>query len=101
LALVALLASCANKPVVQGNAARGKELFDSTCDACHYANSAVARAGPGLAGLYKKKVLPNGAPVNDANLDRFIRDGTRLMPGYRNMLSVDQMRDLIAYLRTI
>ena len=79
---------------MKGNPVRGKELFDSTCDACHYANSPVARAGPGLAGLYKKKTLRNGAAVTDANVERYIRDGTHLMPGYKNKISEEQMLNL-------
>jgi mono/diheme cytochrome c family protein len=101
LALVVLFAGSGKQPRAKGNVAHGKELFDSTCDACHYANSHVARAGPGLADFYKKKKLMNGAPLTDANLDRWIRDGSRLMPGYKNMLSDEQMRDLIAYLKTL
>ncbi len=100
-ALSVFLASCAMKQEVKGNPDGGKELFDSTCDVCHYANSTVARAGPGLAGLYKKKTLRNGTAVNDANVERYIRDGSSLMPGYRNMISHEQMRDLIAYLKML
>jgi mono/diheme cytochrome c family protein len=85
----------------RADAGRGKALFDYTCEACHYADSTVARAGPGLARLYQRKVLRNGAAVIDANVERFIRNGTGLMPGYRDKLSADQMRDLIAYLRSL
>jgi mono/diheme cytochrome c family protein len=111
LALGALLASCAKKPaakgnpdqrpVIRGNPDRGKALFDYTCDACHYANSRVARAGPGFAGLYKRKALVNGAAVTDANVERLIRRGSNLMPGYSDKISAEQMRDLIAYLRSL
>ena len=80
---------------------KGKDLFDSTCDVCHYTNSHVARAGPGLKDLYSRKVLVNGAPLNDKNVEHLIRAGTNLMPGYKNMLSEEQMRDLITYLKTL
>jgi mono/diheme cytochrome c family protein len=101
LASCAFLASCAREVAVTGNPDHGKELFDYTCEACHYANSTVARAGPGLLGLYKKEALGNGAAVTDANVERFIRDGTSLMPGYRDKITAEQMRDLIAYLRSL
>jgi molybdate transport system substrate-binding protein len=87
-------------PTISGNVELGKALFDYTCDACHYPDSRV-RAGPGLGGLYRRKTLPNGVPVTDANIERFIRDGSNLMPGYHDRLTADEMRDLIAYLRSL
>ena len=108
MALSAALAGCGaaaagrHPPAATaGDARRGQQLFEYTCDACHYARSSVARAGPGLAGLYSRVRLRNGAPVNDASVERFIRDGTGVMPGYHDKLSAAQMRDLIAYLRTL
>jgi len=100
-ALVIFLASCVKRQEAKGDPVGGKALFDYTCEACHYANSTVARAGPGLAGLYKWKTLPNGDAVTDANVERFIRDGSNLMPGYRNKISKEEMSNLIAYLRTL
>jgi mono/diheme cytochrome c family protein len=100
-ALFIVLCSCGEKKDVKGDPVSGKALFDYTCVACHYANSTVARAGPGLAGLYKQKTLPNGPAVTDANVERLIRDGSSLMPGYRNKISPEEMRNLIAYLRTL
>jgi mono/diheme cytochrome c family protein len=97
-ALLLIVGACARP---NGDVAKGRQLFDSTCDVCHYANSTIARAGPGLAGLYKKKTMVNGIPVNDKNMDRWIRDGSHLMPGYKDKLSQKQMQDLIAYLRTL
>ncbi|HWR17695.1 MAG TPA: cytochrome c [Terriglobales bacterium] len=92
-----LLGACSQK----GDATRGKRLFDSTCDVCHYANSTKARAGPGFAGLYKQRALLDGTPVNDKNVERWIRQGSRLMPGYRNAITPEEMRDLLAYLKTL
>jgi mono/diheme cytochrome c family protein len=100
-ALVLFLASCTKNHDNAGNPARGKELFDSTCDVCHYSNSRVARAGPGLKEFYKNKALPNGAAITDENVELFIRKGTSFMPGYKDALSPEQMRDLIAYLKTL
>jgi mono/diheme cytochrome c family protein len=110
LGLSLLFASCARTtppkgnpdqpPTISGSIELGKALFDYTCDACHYPDTRV-RAGPGLGGLYKRKMLRNGVPVTDTNVERFIRDGTNLMPGYHDELSADEMRDLIAYLRSL
>jgi len=82
--------------VKRGDPVRGKQFFSSTCDACHYAN-----AGLDLAGLYRRKMLSNGAAVNDENIERLIRKGDHLMLGYHDRITEEQMRDLIAYLRTL
>jgi mono/diheme cytochrome c family protein len=85
----------------RASAKRGQALFEYTCEACHYANSTVARAGPGLQGLYKHNELRNGAVLSDMAVARLIREGTGLMPGYHDKLSEQQMRDLLAFLRTL
>jgi len=46
-------------------------------------------------------MLSNGAAVNDENIERLIRKGDHLMLGYHDRITEEQMRDLIAYLRTL
>jgi mono/diheme cytochrome c family protein len=96
-ALLLFAAGCAK----HGDPARGRQVFNSTCDACHAASSQVNRGGPGLAGLYKREKLPNGNAINDRNVDQWIRNGNQHMLGYKNQISEEQMRNLIAYLRTL
>jgi mono/diheme cytochrome c family protein len=97
-----LLASCENKPaVVAGDPARGQPVFQSACAVCHSVAPGVKKVGPSLAGLSHMQSLPNGFSMTDANLEQWIRNGGGLMPGFKNALSPEQMRDLIAYLKTL
>lgn len=97
LALIVFLVGCAKAPS-SGDPTRGQDLFQRGCAVCHNA-TAEKKIGPGLLGLYKKKTLPDGAPVNDTNVETWIRQGGGLMPGFKNALTPEQMRDLLAYLK--
>ncbi len=80
---------------------RGYAVFQSSCAACHYANSDKALHGPGLQGLYKKPYLPSGAPANDDRVTAVILHGRGMMPAFGNNLDEQQLGDLIAYLHTL
>jgi cytochrome c len=85
----------------QGDAAKGKEVFDQ-CSVCHNADSADRKMGPGLKGLFKKgKLESNGKPANDANIIEKINEGGNGMPAYKDMLSDVEKANLIAYLKTL
>jgi cytochrome c len=83
-----------------GNAAKGKANFDQ-CLICHNVDTDEKKMGPSLQGLYKKKTLQNGKPVNDANVLAQINSGGNGMPGYADMLSDQDKADLLAYLHTL
>lgn len=68
---------------------------------CHSTAPGVKKVGPSLAGVYELKALPSGEPVNDETLQRWIRNGGGMMPGFKNALSAEQMRDLVAYLKSL
>ena len=57
--------------------------------------------GPSLKGLYKRKTLKSGKPVNDANVGAQINNGGNGMPAYQDMLSADEKTNLLAYLHTL
>lgn len=98
-----MLAGCQNKPAppVSGDPTVGKQVYESSCEVCHLTTPGQKKVGPSLAGVYELKALPNGEPVNDKTLDRWIRNGGGMMPGFKNALSPEQMRDLLAYLKTL
>lgn len=83
-----------------GDAAKGKEVFEQ-CSVCHNADSDEKKMGPGLKGLYKKDKLTSGKKVTDENVKAVINNGGNGMPAYADMLSDDEKRDLIAYLKTL
>ena len=84
----------------KGDAAKGKQTFEQ-CSICHNVDSPEKKMGPSLQGLFKKKTLQNGKPVNDANVLAQINNGGNGMPAYADMLSSQDKNDLLAYLHTI
>jgi len=78
LFMLGAFALAASAPVYaqgQGDAAKGKEVFEQ-CSVCHNADSTDRKMGPGLKGLFKKSKLDsNGKPVNDANVLEKINEG--------------------------
>lgn len=82
--------------------ARGKDVFEKNCSICHYADSDAKKIGPGLKGLYKRgtfSVNPN--KVTDENLKTWIEKGDTLMPGLKDTLEPAQIKDVIAYVKTL
>ena len=80
--------------------AKGKEVFEQ-CAVCHNVDNDEKKMGPSLKGLFKKKTLQNGKPVNEANVLGQINAGGNGMPGYSDMLSADDKANLMAYLHTL
>ena len=95
---------------VDGNSAeRGRGLFGSMgCLACH----SQVRIAPPLQSLYGSQVLLDSKKIvwaDEAYLHESIVDPSakvvagyaRTMPSYKNILSDDQVMDLLAYLKSI
>ncbi len=57
--------------------------------------------GPSLKGLFKKEKLTSGKPVNEESVTAVIKEGGNGMPGYEDLLNADEMKNLMAYLRTL
>lgn len=79
----------------------GKKLFAEHCAICHYADRTATKVGPGLKGLFHKKKLKTGATVADSNVRKLIEEGHGGMPAWKNVLSKDQIDDVMAYLKTL
>lgn len=84
----------------KGDPGKGKEAFDQ-CAVCHNIDSPEKKMGPSLQGLFKRKTLQNGKPVNDANVLAQINNGGNGMPAYSDMLSADDKANILAYLHTL
>ena len=81
---------------------RGKTVYDKRCTICHFAASDAKKVGPGLKGISKRSAYESdGKPVNDASLRAWIENGGKNMPGFKTVLSADQVRDLLSYLKTL
>lgn len=98
----------------QGDPARGRQVFVAMqCDACHAVRGeafaqASAKLGPELTGvgahhpdayLLESILNPHAVIVEGPGYTE--PDGRSMMPGYRDRLTVGQLIDLVAYLKSL
>ena len=82
--------------------AAGRKLYDNYCDRCHRPYSTKGKKGPGLKGIFQHQYLPlSGLPANDDRVTDIIRNGRPDMLGYSQVLSAQDIQDLLAYLHTL
>jgi mono/diheme cytochrome c family protein len=82
--------------------ASGRHIYDQYCDRCHAPYSTRGRKGPSLKGLFKQQYLPkSGMPANDQRVGDIIRLGRGKMEGFEQILTQQQIDDLLAYLHTL
>jgi mono/diheme cytochrome c family protein len=80
----------------------GRKIYDNHCDRCHRPYSTKGKKGPGLKGIFQNKYLPQtGLPANDDRVTDIIRNGRPDMPGYSQVMSAQDIQDLLAYLHTL
>jgi cytochrome c len=111
----AALLSVAFAPVTlaAGDGARGRELYETRCIACHSLDAdrigprhrgLIGRRAGSVAGFDYSAALRAAELVwNDATLDRWLADPEATMPGQKMNYRVADARDradLIAYLAT-
>jgi cytochrome c len=101
----ALLAQDSGKKSNSTNAAtvaRGKSLFQQKCSICHYDTSDQKKIGPGLKGISKRGTFSvNGNKITDESLRTWIENGDQLMPPFKDVLEPAQIKDLVAYVKTL
>ena len=90
-------------PAANSEAAkRGKNLFQEKCALCHYDTTDQKKIGPGLKGLSKRGTFSvNGNKITDDSLKAWIENGDQLMPPFKDVLEPDQIKDVIAYVKTL
>ncbi len=93
--------SVTHQGIVQGDAAKGEQIYRARCAICHFSASTEKKMGPGSKGLYARGKFADGKKVDDASVRGWIERGGKNMPGYRAVLSTEQIRDLTAYLKTL
>jgi cytochrome c len=85
-----------------GSATRGKEVFEKKCAMCHFADSDAKKIGPGLKGLSKRGTFTvNGNKVTTQALTTWIENGDSMMPGMKESLEPAQIKDVVAYVKTL
>jgi mono/diheme cytochrome c family protein len=80
----------------------GRKLYDNYCDRCHEPYSTHGKKGPGLKGIFKQQYLSlSGLPANDARVTDIIKYGRAKMEGFSQVMTDDQVKELLAYLHTL
>jgi cytochrome c len=99
-----------------GDAVAGKQLFTTTCNACHSTEPGVNKIGPSLAGIFGSKsgAVPGydfSPALKAANitwdetaLDEFLQNPAADVHGTKMFISVpsaENRQNIIAYLKTL
>jgi len=86
----------------KGSPTKGKEVFDQKCGLCHFADSDAKKIGPGLKGISKRGTFTvNNNKFTDESLKTWIENGDQLMPPFKDVLDEGQIKDVIAYVKTL
>ena len=85
----------------QPSAKKGKEVYDTYCEICHHSKSDAKKIGPGLKGTYKRGKFADGKKVDDRSMREWVMKGGKDMPAFEESLTAAELRDLIAYIRTL
>jgi len=74
---------------------KGRDVYELHCQTCHGIDGRSIE--PGTPDFSRGESL--FAP--DSELVRQLRDGGGMKPAYRGMLSDEELRDVVAYVRTL
>jgi mono/diheme cytochrome c family protein len=82
--------------------AAGRQLYDNYCGRCHEPYSSRGKQGPGLKGVFKSQYLSlSGLPANDERMTDIVKYGRAKMEGFGQVMTDQQIKDLLAYLHTL
>src|SRR6202795_3512000 len=82
--------------------AAGRTLYDNYCDRCHEPYSSRGKKGPSLKGVFKRQYLSeSGLPANDERMTDIVKYGRAKMEGFGQVMTEQQIKDLLAYLHTL
>ena len=80
----------------------GRRLYDDYCARCHEPYSSRDKQGPSLKGVFRRPYLEvSGFPANDDRVSEVIKYGRSKMPAYGQVLTQQQVDDLLAYMHTL
>jgi mono/diheme cytochrome c family protein len=95
LIMAAVVAATVSGSLQAADIYKGKEVYDLYCQTCHGTDGRSME--PGTPDFSRGESL--FAP--DSELVRSLRDGGDFKPAFRGMLSDEELRDVIAYVRTL
>ena len=81
--------------------AEGKMVYEQRCAICHFADSTAKKVGPGLKDLYARGKFAGGKKVDDPAVTVWIEKGGKDMPGYKDVLKLEQIHALVTYLKSL
>jgi mono/diheme cytochrome c family protein len=82
--------------------AAGRMLYDNYCDRCHEPYSSRGKKGPSMKGVFKRQYLElSGLPANDERIADIVKYGRSKMEGFGQVMTDEQIKDLIAYMHTL
>ena len=82
--------------------AAGRQLYDNYCDRCHEPYSSRGKKGPSLKGVFKHQYLSlSGLPANDERMTDIVKYGRAKMEGFGQVMTEQQIKNLLAYLHTL
>lgn len=94
IAMVSLLAVLAVQARA-GDMQKGREVYDMHCVTCHGMNGyAIDMTIPSFANGDRMFLM-------DQEMLQSVRNGKNMMPAFRGLLSDEEIRDVITYLRTL
>ncbi len=107
--LMFLLAACDKPERLRSDAelglneqqARGRAIYDLRCAACHEPYRKKDLNGPTMSGVFKKPYLPSGMVARDDRVSDIILMGKPKMPAFGDVLTQQQLQDLLAYMHTL
>jgi mono/diheme cytochrome c family protein len=74
---------------------QGREVYEMHCQTCHGMDGRAMEPGtPDFS-------LGEGLFAPDVDLVQRLRDGGGHLPSYRGLLTDDELRDVVAYIRTL
>jgi cytochrome c len=116
LGAIAALLLGSSTGLAAGDAAAGKQVFTTTCGACHSTEPGVNKIGPSLAGIvgsksgavsgYGSSSALKAANItwNEQTLDKFLESPSADVHGTKMFVSVpnaENRHNIIAYLETL
>ena len=81
--------------------ARGRAIYDLRCAGCHEPYRKKDLHGPTMAGVFQKPYLPSGMVARDDRVSDIIVMGKPKMPAFGDVLTQQQLQDLLAYMHTL
>jgi cytochrome c6 len=102
LALVGTLSAgtCLLSAPAKADTAAGEAMFKAKCAACHGADG-KGETAMGKANKLRDLSSPEVQKQTDPELAAIIENGKGKMPAYSKNLKMEQVKDLVAYMRSL